>query len=137
MSLACDDVIVAEDNPVIRALITRLLTSLGYSVTALSDGQALLNYVKTNFDPYATSTTLPIIFTDYNMPNMDGIAAAEDIRNSYKNSRIVLVTSDMTDSLASLAKQHVDALLYKPVTKEMLEHVICTLESSNCKLKVT
>lgn len=59
-------VLVVDDEPVVRAIITRLLTEAGYRVlTAMSGPDAL--------ETLRTSGPVQVLLTDLRMPQMTGV----------------------------------------------------------------
>lgn len=80
-------ILVVDDNPVDRTRLEQLLTTAGYAVSTVDNGQAALDAVKRH-KPDA-------IFMDVNMPVMDGFAATRALRNSpeTKDIPVVLVTA--------------------------------------------
>lgn len=67
-------VLVAEDNATNRELIGRLLTSFGCRVTTVVDGAEAVALV------CQSGTRFDLLLTDFQMPVLDGIAAARAIR---------------------------------------------------------
>ncbi|MFB3922921.1 MAG: response regulator [Terriglobia bacterium] len=69
-------VLLAEDNPVIRKLTTRMLKERGHKVTAVCDGkEALARIREKEFD---------VVLMDVEMPKVSGIEAARAIRQLEK-----------------------------------------------------
>ena len=58
-------ILVIEDEPGVRDLVTRVLTRAGHEVQVASDGREGIRALE-HFVPY-------VIITDINMPGMDGI----------------------------------------------------------------
>jgi len=61
-------ILLAEDDPVTRMLMTRFLKKAGYEVDAVENGTAALDKM--------TQRYYPMLVTDWEMPEMDGIACA-------------------------------------------------------------
>jgi CheY-like chemotaxis protein len=66
-------VLLAEDNPVNRAVATRLLEKHGCVVVAVGDGLAALDVLETE--------AVDLVLMDLQMPVMDGITATAAIRS--------------------------------------------------------
>ena len=77
-------ILIVEDNPGIRRLIKRTIGPLATKVYECIDGADALE-AYTNFCP-------DLVFMDLRMPRMDGLAATRQIRQSYPEARIVIVT---------------------------------------------
>jgi PAS domain S-box-containing protein len=70
------EILVAEDNPVNRKLMVRMLENLGHSVTTVSNGRLAVEAVnERSFD---------LILMDVQMPEMDGFQATALIREHQK-----------------------------------------------------
>ncbi|HEX3353150.1 MAG TPA: response regulator [Terriglobales bacterium] len=65
-------ILVAEDNPVNQAVILRVLEKMGHSCVLAGTGQEAL--------AFALSQKFDLAFMDVQMPDMDGLAATEAIR---------------------------------------------------------
>jgi len=89
-------VLLAEDEPMIRDLITLFLNNLGYVVHSAENGQDLLKVAEeTTPDGFA------LLITDLVMPKMGGLELASEIRQRYAKSRILFV-SGYTDDIVIL-----------------------------------
>ncbi len=58
-------ILLAEDDPVTRMLMTRFLKKAGYEVDAVANGGEALDRM--------TRRYYPILVTDWEMPEMDGV----------------------------------------------------------------
>lgn len=89
-------VLLAEDEPMIRDLITLFLNNLGFVVHSAENGQDLLKVAEeTTPDGFA------LLITDLVMPKMGGLELASEIRHRYAESRILFV-SGYTDDIVIL-----------------------------------
>ena len=79
-------ILVADDDCVIRNVLTRVLAIHGHhTVVEASDGIEALDAI----DPHA----LPdLIFMDHQMPRLNGIDCARQLKTLYPQLKIVLIT---------------------------------------------
>jgi CheY-like chemotaxis protein len=83
-------VIVAEDSPVARALLSGVLSGLGMRVSAAEDGSAALDV--------ALRDRPDFVLTDIEMPVLDGLSMVARFRQDPALADVpVLVLSDRTD----------------------------------------
>ena len=94
-------VLVAEDNPVNRMVITHLLKTLGLTVSVVQDGQQAVASVEQGVGGSMDSQPkrLDLILMDLHMPVMDGYVATEKIRRWELDSQhsrlpIIALTAD-------------------------------------------
>ena len=107
-------VLVVDDSPTTRKFVAFSLRLLGCRVIEAMDGQDALDQLERNPDT-------ALIFTDLNMPNMDGLSLLRAVKGSVALAHIpVLVLSSEQDdpvrqeSLAAGA----DDYLVKPFSSE-------------------
>ncbi|HYE98607.1 MAG TPA: response regulator [Planctomycetota bacterium] len=81
-----ETLLVAEDDPVVRALVVQVLTTQGYTVLEAPDGAAAL----------AVSERHPgeihLLLTDAIMPGIDGPALAERLRQRRESIKVVIMS---------------------------------------------
>ncbi len=63
-------ILLVEDEPVVRSLVTEILTDCGYRVVTARNGKEALTFVQEN------KVALDLILTDVKMPGMDGVTLA-------------------------------------------------------------
>ena len=79
-------VLIADDEPHIRSLISLIVTSLGAEIVAeASDGEQALSLYK-QFSP-------DMVLLDINMPKMDGISVLKQIMAIDNRTLVVMLTS--------------------------------------------
>jgi two-component system sensor histidine kinase/response regulator len=110
-------ILVAEDDPVLRLVIIKQLSKLGYVGHVAEDGQeAVLMAAKI---PYC------MILMDIQMPKMDGINATIAIRKAEQGGRrIPIVALTATTDKATCTSAGMDDFLSKPITLEQLQAAI-------------
>ena len=115
--------LIIDDSRTTRAIISRLLTSIGYETAEAEHGRAALDYLEAN-------GASDIAFVDWNMPEMTGIEFVRHARQNarYDGMQIVMVTSENEISAISQALEAgANEYLMKPFTKEGLEEKIALL----------
>ncbi len=101
-------VILAEDEPQLRALIAELLTSKGVRVCEAADGLEALKLLRAN--PGAS-----LLLSDIVMPNMNGYELVEASLKMRPELKVVMMTAYPTDRPpASALKAREIRTLIKP-----------------------
>lgn len=114
------NIAICEDDLYQREAIERLLSGTGclgsYSISAFSEGEALV-------DAYETGRRFDLVFMDMQLPGMDGIEVASNIRERGCSCLIVIVTSIMEYAMEGYGVDAFDFIL-KPVTEERFSEVV-------------
>jgi two-component system cell cycle sensor histidine kinase/response regulator CckA len=105
-------VLVAEDEPSLRALVTITLTDLGYRVIATRDGAEAVR----EFEAHAADVALVVL--DVVMPRLDAREAYERIRVIRPDVRVLFTTgyAPASTRLAQLLEGGTVPVLEKPFT---------------------
>ena len=114
------DILVADDNHVIQAIIGDILKRQGHRVEFVTTGLEALDAVQDDdFD---------LIVMDMRMPEMDGATATRHIREMQTDCAkvpIIACTADaMVDHQKKFFKAGVDACVVKPIEKSVLLETI-------------
>lgn len=115
------NILVAEDNLVNQMVITRTLTSIGHTPTITSNGKEAVAALEENeFD---------LVLMDIKMPVMDGLTAAQTIRNSatVKNPNIpiiALTANAMKGDKETCLEKGMDDYASKPLQRSELTRII-------------
>lgn len=125
-------IMVVEDNPEIRAYISRELGDT-YTIVAFSNGREAL-------DAVLTETPIPdLIISDIMMPGMDGITLTRKIKKGINTNHIPVIllsarssAEEMKEGLESGA----DNYMVKPFNTEVLKMTIANLLANRHLLKV-
>ncbi len=112
-------ILVAEDVPSNQKVLVEMLRRMGYRADMAADGREVLQALK--LLPY------DLILMDIQMPEMDGIAAAREIRKLWPNKgpKIIAITAYALDGdREKCLKAGMDDYIAKPVQKEELALVL-------------
>lgn len=114
------EILLAEDNPVNKMLLDSLLSDYA-NVMAVDDGVMAVKACE--------EKKFNIILLDLQMPNMNGLEAAHEIRQKSvlnKQSPIVLISANTGDlSAIDLKKMGIDLCLQKPIDEALLlSHIL-------------
>jgi CheY-like chemotaxis protein len=111
-------ILVADDNPVIRKMLSRILESeKGYEICAeAADGREAVSL--------AVEHSPALIILDLSMPNVNGLEASRELKKLMPAVPIILFTlhADLTNILED-ANLSVDRVLSKSNSKELMGHV--------------
>jgi len=104
------DIIIADDDPLIRSVLRSKLENLGLTVFLAADGQEAIGY--------AMRTRASLILLDFNMPRMNGLAACMRIRALPYNADttiVALTAMDVDNVQVAAMRAGVDLFLRKPI----------------------
>jgi two-component system chemotaxis sensor kinase CheA len=87
-------VLFADDVVFFRRHVSKVLTDAGYDVTLAEDGKRALEILNSNENEHFN-----IIISDIEMPNMDGLSFARELRKKpkYKNTPLIALTTRFRD----------------------------------------
>jgi two-component system, cell cycle response regulator len=103
-------ILLAEDDPVTRMLMTRFLKNAGYEVDAVANGSEALDRM--------TKRYYPMLVTDWEMPEMDGVALCKAVRNMQLDGYVyalLLTARDAKEHIIAGLEAGADDYLVKPV----------------------
>lgn len=110
-------ILLAEDNSTTGKLIDVSLSSLGYQVTIVTDGQAVVNLVE--------QQSFDLLLMDCQMPIMDGYTATRHIRAAGHSIPIIALTaSSRQEDQARCLEAGMNDFLCKPFKHKLLHQVI-------------
>ena len=112
--------LVVEDNAIHLSLVEAILVELGISAEMVGDGQQAWDMLQTeHFD---------FVLLDGKLPVLDGFALAGKISTLNKGSAVIFHSSfSEQEILDRVSREHFDAILPKPLSKEALVRVISAL----------
>jgi len=112
-------ILLVEDNPEVRDIVTCLLQELGQEVSAASDGHAALDILRRHDGAF------DLLITDVVMPELSGLELARQAQAQWPRMHIVLATG-YSHALADLGSTDF-AMLHKPYSVEALTRVLDTI----------
>ena len=112
-------VLVAEDDARMREVVVMTLEAEGYEVVQVADGGRLLVHVATHFRDLG-GVAPALILSDVRMPVMTGLSMLAALRQSGRDTPVVLMTAFGDDDIRVRAEHLGARLLDKPFTMEAL-----------------
>jgi signal transduction histidine kinase/CheY-like chemotaxis protein/streptogramin lyase len=114
-------ILLAEDNLVNQRLAVRMLEKMGHQVVVAQTGQEALHSLR--------SEKFDLVLMDVQMPEMDGFAAAREIRRREQGGQehvpvIAMTAHAMKGDRESCLEAGMDDYLAKPINREELQQVI-------------
>ena len=77
-------ILVVDDSPLFRKTISDLLQNHNYTVLAAGNGKEALEVINEHPD-------IKMVITDFNMPEMDGFALTQKIRERYSSDELIII----------------------------------------------
>jgi CheY-like chemotaxis protein len=110
-----ETVLVAEDDPSVRALVKSVLERNGYRVLAAADGQAALDLA------HQEKGRIDLLLSDVIMPRMNGRDLRDVLTVLYPGLRVIFMSGYTGDALSGLGGLDGDVqLVSKPFTPDVL-----------------
>lgn len=110
-------ILLAEDSNESRKLLTRMLQSQGLDVRAVENGQQLIEA--------AMAEEFDLIFTDINMPVMDGLQALKLLRAVGVETPVVALTANvMSDDIKMYMHAGFSEHLSKPIDRQKFARLL-------------
>jgi CheY-like chemotaxis protein len=85
-------VVVADDEPEIRSLMTRCLADAHFDVVEANDGQQALEMIEQAPHPF------DLLVTDMKMPGMDGLSLARSVAQRFPALPVLFVSGYLAES---------------------------------------
>ncbi|MDF3864309.1 response regulator [Pseudomonas denitrificans (nom. rej.)] len=91
-------ILIVDDSASIRQMLSFTLKSAGYEVDEAVDGKDGLGK--------AQRKAYNLVFTDQNMPNMDGLTLIRSLRDmaGYRGTPILMLTTESSDAMKQQGK---------------------------------
>lgn len=109
-----ENILIVDDEPGIRQILTLSLADLGYTVTSASSGEEALRLLE--------QATPDIVLADIKMPGIDGVDLLRRVKSQYPDIEVIMISGhgDMDLAIKSLQLQAVD-FVTKPIRDDMLQ----------------
>jgi signal transduction histidine kinase/CheY-like chemotaxis protein len=115
-------ILVADDEPGLVAIVRQLMERSGAVVTIAQGGKAAIEAV------HAPNSNFAVVITDLDMPEVDGWAVASAVKAHKPGTHVVMLTGWAGEiAPEDFQKRGVDVVLAKPCSRVELEAAIGTL----------
>lgn len=122
------NILLVDDEEIVRNITQELLQQLGYSVFSFSNGSKALNFYKENYE------SIDLILLDLNMPEMDGVEVFEKMKEINLNLNAALLTGyGRNTDVDELIKRGFKKILQKPISISRLSDVVSLLIKNSLK----
>ena len=135
------DVLIVDDHPTSRAVLSRLVRAWNWSATEAASGDEALACVQRRKD--AGLAPFDVIYIDWTMPAMDGWALAQALRamprpRRFQMPRLVMMAGQGREELLQRTPQEqalLDGFLIKPISPGMLREAALRKPESRAALQ--
>jgi len=111
-------ILIAEDEIILRELLSELLESYGYNVVTASDGKDVISKISSKIIP-------DILIIDQKMPDLDGITCIKKVKEIYEDLPVILATGSQSDFYEdSNLTNIVNRVINKPYNIEEMVSII-------------
>ena len=118
------NILVVDDNELIREMVCLLLSSLDYLPTLAQDATEAIDCMNNN-------DSFQLVLTDINMPQIDGWELALQIKDLKPEIPVVALTGEAPNEiLPKLPGSGIDHALFKPVKLEVLRDAMSSILQS-------
>jgi PAS domain S-box-containing protein len=123
---AGETVLIVDDEPTVRMLVTEVLAELGYTAIEAADGMSGLKVLESN-------VRIDLLVTDVGLPGgMNGRQMADAARITRPDLKVLFITGYAEN--AAVGKGHLETGMYvltKPFAMQILAHQIKTIITEN------
>jgi len=124
--------LVVDDNEQAREVISRFVSSLGLLTDSTGSGDSAVKMVLDTL--HNSARRYDVVFMDYRMPEMDGIAAAKLIKKNGGGDSVpmvIMVTASDYNILEKDTSNSVDGFLNKPVNRSRIFDALIDLYAND------
>ena len=127
LPLAGKRVLLAEDEPNARAVLSRVLRAMGCDVVEAADGGRMLVAVTSEYKDGHDPAGLDLIVTDVRMPVVDGLDVLRALRAARWATPVIVVTGDDGAAVREATSRLGATVLPKPLDIGALEAAVLRL----------
>lgn len=111
-------VLVVDDNPNILEMVAKMAACLGYRTATCQEAVDALSCLSKAY--------FKLVITDYDMPFMDGLDLAAQIKKKYFSTRVIMMSGHGPGTIRELVagSNVIDGLLFKPFNLQSLKESI-------------
>jgi YesN/AraC family two-component response regulator len=111
------NILIDDDEPAVREVITRLLSMDGHTVTqAVSGAEGVTDFQRNEYD---------VVVTDQSMPGVDGHQLAVSVKVTALETPIVMISGFVDfDYESGWLPENIDYVIQKPVTVNQLRQAL-------------
>ncbi len=111
-------VLVVDDNPQARTVLAQMLEGMTFRPAEADGGEAALRLLR---EAEASGAPFGMVFLDWQMPGMDGLETARQIRSQAPGLPVAIVTAYGREEIFAASESvGVQAVLVKPVQPSLL-----------------
>jgi DNA-binding response OmpR family regulator len=111
------NILVVDDEPVARQSLSEILRLEGYSVNAVPNGQAAVEYVRTH--------PVDLMIVDLRMPGMDGLEVVQVVNSVSPETEVILLTAfGTTETAIQALRLRVHDYLLKPAPPSQVVNTV-------------
>lgn len=122
-------VLVADDDPGMRAMLHEILEADGYDVTEVSTGDEMSRVLAERSAENFPDDAFDVIVSDQRMPNGMGLDVIADLRRAGYTTPILLLTAFIDEPLRTRADELEAMVMHKPFPIPALRAAVDVLVS--------
>lgn len=116
LGMASPRILVADDEPNLRRVLSAILAREGYEVSQASDGAEALERLDTTFD---------VVITDLKMPRVDGMKVLQTVSTDYPEVPVIMITAfGSVDNAVAAVKAGAFDYIEKPFEQEQIRQIV-------------
>lgn len=113
------NILLVDDEELVRNVTSELLAKLGYNVYSFDSGKESVKFYKEN------NERIQLVILDMYMPEMPGLEVLEQLKNTDQNVKVILLSGFSPDeAMAEQLKDQNCSFIQKPVNIEKLSYAI-------------